>query len=224
MALLRVFEPEGWFKAWTSAKPKLEDLLKCLDITKPAHPEAPISVFKATTAVEEVECVAAFYETFNRRETKIQYAIRVEGDDCRRAGICVEHRPDEGTTGIKQVDRRHFNLRGKQADFAKLAGVIVASLWEGQDRLRAFPAHSIRAQLAVFTCIDKFQIDPAASQRCKKLLERNPELQTISPDRKYVEICGELADGTQSIPIVATRHVRGKLWWLMARDFFRRTK
>jgi len=227
MALLRVFEVEKWFKEWSGTRPNLELLLRCFDIDRrnPAHPTEPISVFQASSATEELESVAAHFETFAGKRAQAQYAVRIERQDCRRAGINVQHSEEEGATGIDFVDARHFNLLGCQDQFIRLVIEIVARLWEGQDRLRAFPAHQIAGQLAIFLALAEEIAEPEAKERCRRTLNKSPDLCSYSPGSEQVRIEGGLADGNQLIPVVAIRSVPSQSWWHRTLDvLLRRVK
>ena len=120
------------------------------------------------------------------------------------------------SNGHRVRRRRHFNLSGQQIQFVNLVREIVAKIWEGHDRLRAFPAHQVSGQLAAFLEFDDRTAEPEAKERCRRTLNRNPELCNRSPDRKQIEIKSDLQDGNELVPVVAARPVRGshqRPWW-----------
>src|SRR5262249_17262226 len=143
----------------------------------------------------------------------VQYGVRIEPEDCALAGVKVTHCPEEGTTGVKFVDRRHFNLVSGQDQFVHLIKITVARIWEGQDRLRSFPAHQICGQLAVFIALPDKVVEAEAKDRCRKTLSKHSDRCELPEGGKQIEINGELAAGSQSIPILAKRRVSFGSWW-----------
>ena len=206
MTFLRTFEGPNSFDTWFNKNPNLQQLLKCFD--RNVVNLEPVSVHESFTALEEVECVAAHYETFNRSSLKKQFAVRVCLEDCRKAQIEVRHDANQGTTGVKFVDRRHYNLIGTQEQFANLVKEIVRGIWEGEDRVRAFPETQLHAQLSVFREMPSDLVEDEAKERCQKSLSGTGQQQNLSPDGRYVEIDGWLNDEQgQSVRIKATRRI-----------------
>lgn len=167
----------------------------------------------AVNPLEELEIAAALVQMDEAAPEK-RFALKVTAADCNLTGVQMDH-DETGTTGVPLVDKRHVNLRGSQEQFAKLMVQIVAKYWEGEERLRIFPAEQIAGQLAVFTKLDAMKISPRATERCRISLQKDSTIKWRAQGNSYVEMEGNLSNNGQTIPVLFARLLStyGR-WWV----------
>ncbi len=168
MRLLRVFAQQGLTWYWLDQKPPLPKLLQCFDVKRQGRNPNPVSLFRAASEVEEVEAVAAhFLKTPGSAEKR--FGVLVNEVDCHAAGITID--PElRGNTGVHEVDGRHVNLKGALDQFCRLMVRIVQAMWEGEQRIRLYPAQQIAGQIAIFSKILDDKIDPITRKTCLDVL------------------------------------------------------
>lgn len=198
---------------WTARQTELSKLLKCFGIKSGIPSPPPISVYIAANPLEELEVAAALLQMDEAAPEK-KFALKISPADCDLTGVRMEYN-EIGTTGVPLVDKRHVNLKGSQEQFEKLMVQIIAKYWEGEDRLRIFPAEQIGGQLAVFTKLDAMKISPLALERCRISLQKDSTIKWIAQTNSYVEMEGSLWNNGQKIPVVFARLLSayGK-WWV----------
>jgi hypothetical protein len=217
MRFVRVFAQQGLVSSWLEKKPPLSRLLKCFDIDRRRPDPQPVSVYKAGNELEELEAVAAVFQT-SPTEPEKRFGLLLDEDDCRASGLTID-RGEQGRTGISKVDSRHVNLVGSQEQFATAIVHVLKAMWEGQQRLRSFPAQQIAGQLAVFSKLPRGQIHE--DSRASSLSALNlAAWHTFIEASQTVEIRGALDD---SVPrdVVAVRSHRIKSWLERIAAFWR---
>ena len=160
MDYIRFFSREKGFNAWPNAAPEIKHLLDCFDVKLNMDASCPVvnSVFHARNDVERLQNVASFFST-NPRKAQKQFGLRITTEDCDRAGIQIAM--NRGETGVRFVDERHADLVGTSTEFKSLATIIIVRIWEGEQRLQAFPPHSILGEVAVISNLAD-QVDDGA--------------------------------------------------------------
>lgn len=201
---LRIFSRPNRYDAWVSASPQLSFLLDCFGIDRIAQSVKPVSVFRATNPIEELQNVAAYLQT-NQGSVEKTFALRISDEDCQCAGIKVDSEA-RGETGLHLIDARHANLTGTPEAFIQLSVRIVGKIWEGEDRLRVFPSHQIIGEMAVLARLEENAIDPHARSRCHRVLEREADRFAYSGDG-CVQITGRLNDNKGEFPVCAVRQL-----------------
>jgi hypothetical protein len=112
-------------------------------------------------------------------------------------------RRQKGNTGIEKVDGRHVNLAGTQAQFGSLVVQIVKRMWEGEQRLRIYPAQQIAGQLAVFSRLPKGLINDDSRTNCISTIDQ-VSWHRFNDQDGCVEVRGKLHDSA-SYEVVASR-------------------
>jgi hypothetical protein len=190
MRFLRVFTQQGALPNWSETNPPLASILqKCFDINRKASRIQPVSVFQVRSEREEVEAVSALFQVSPSTPEK-RFGVIVEEGDCLAAGVQID-RTEKGNTGITIVDGRHANFTGTQKQFGTLIGQIVKGMWEGEQRLRIYPAQQIALQLAVFSRLPDGEIDDASRDSSLTVLNR---VAWHTFTEKRAEVRGRLAD------------------------------
>jgi hypothetical protein len=202
MRFLRTFETPSWFDEWHLKKPRLEVLLRCFDRNGPSSD--PVSVFTIRNPIEELECVAARVQTYKSSELKNHFGVRFDDSECQMARIKLQPTPDEGLTGIKCVDARHYNLIGNQDEFTELIKLIIKKMYGGDERLRKFPPNQVRTQLTMFAHLQKGDLDNAAIARCTKILEKYA-VPIVEKDK--IKVYNELERNGQPVRIETERQL-----------------
>ncbi len=162
-----------------------------------------VSVFDVDTEAEELRSVAAFFQKEPKKVEK-RFGVCLTQDDCDRAGIGIDA-DAVGDTGIKDVDQRHANLTGSQKQFSEMIAQILARFWEGQNRLRVFPAWQILGELAVLARLPEGQIAKETRENCENLLEKHAGMLNYSNDGSGVELRKELNHNHLKPCVVAKR-------------------
>jgi hypothetical protein len=203
MRLLRVFAKQSLTPNWLERSPPLPLLLQCFEVNRQKPSPDPVSVFRVGSETEEAEAVAAVF--LKTRESPVKrYGIIVTDEDCREAGITLDLQ-ERGDTGILAVDGRHVNLRGETVDqFGLLMAQIVQAMWEGEQRLRFYPAQQIAGQIAVFSKLPDNQIDPSTRQTCRDVLAQCSNWHAFEDTARLVMINGSLKDKGE-FPVIAQR-------------------
>jgi hypothetical protein len=217
---LRICGRPTRLESWSNKRPKLSDLLECFGVPRQASSvKKPPSAFWASCSSEELENVAAFFQTSPSSPDKC-FGIRFTAEDCAHAGVELDP-GNRGTTGVPFVDGRHVDLRGTPDQFMTLVTRIVSKIWEGQDRVRVFPAHQILGEIAVLARLSGDDIEPEARSRCEQVLAKTPDWIAYSQD--CVTIRGKLDDKCE-FPVTGVRRLKlrrqdGGRWcpsWLRA--------
>ena len=203
MDYLRVFKTPSWFTAWSSTSPDLKRLLHCFEVQRlqgQSGEQSTLSVFRAQTDAERLQNVAALFQNDPGTADKT-FGIRLSSADCAEAGIRIE--ASDAATGVRFVDKRHADLVGTASEFESLAGIVIRKIWEGEQRLKVFSAHSILGEVAVLShYID--HLDDGAKERCSRVLKKNEEKVRIQAS-VHVELCGKLTDKSGDVAITAKR-------------------
>jgi len=176
-----------------------------------------VSVYSAGNELEELEAVAAVFQT-SPSEPEKRFGLLIDEGDCRAAGVTVE-RDEQGKTGVGKVDARHVNLVGSQEQFAAAVVHILKAMWEGQQRLRSFPAQQIAGQLAIFSKLSRGQIHEDSRASCLAALNL-AAWHTFVEAKQFVEIRGELDDSMRR-QVLAVRSYRGRSWLEQVSAFLR---
>jgi hypothetical protein len=167
MHLLRIFAQQGLFSHWLVKSPPLFDFFKCFGLQLQT-PNPETSVYRADSELEEAEAVGAhFLITAGTLEKR--FGVLVTDDDCQSAGVTIDLE-QAGTTGICGIDGRHVNLKGTSDQLVQLMTRIAQGMWQGEQRLRAYPAHQIAGQIAIFSRLPDDRIDPVAKKTCLEVL------------------------------------------------------
>jgi hypothetical protein len=191
MRFLRGFSQQGLVSNWLEQEPPLAKLLKCFDINRAASRFDPVSVYIVRDEHEEMETGAALFQTTPGTPEK-RFGILIDEQDCNAAGVEIDPAV-RGETGVHTVDVRHADLSGTQEQFARLVVRILARMWQGEQRLRSYPAQQIASQLAVFSRLPPKRIHEAARANCLASLNRVSWCQ-VSPGGLIVEVRGKLSD------------------------------
>jgi hypothetical protein len=199
--LLRVFAQQSLTESWIELKPPLPRLLKCFDIDRNRPKPATVSVYRVGSEVEEVEAVAALFLTTSTTPEK-RFGVLITEGDCQEAGIILDH-SERGTTGIRAVDSRHVNLKGTVEAFGRLMARIVGSMWEGEQRIRCYPAQQIAGQIAIFSKIPHQEVDTDAKTKCLEVLDKK-KWHAFEDNPRAVVIRGSL-DDNNGFPVIACR-------------------
>jgi hypothetical protein len=204
MRLLRVFGTQSWVSNWLEQSPPLPLLLKCFDVNRQKPQPEPVSVYRIDSEIEEVEAVAALFLTTPGSPEK-RFGVIVAEDDCCAAGITLD--PEEqGETGVHAIDKRHVNLKGTVDQFGRLVARIVQGMWEGEQRIRLYPAQQIAGQIALFSKLGDDQIDPDTKTTCLEVLALK-NWHTFEENDQAVIIRGALKDNSE-FSILARRGCR----------------
>jgi len=198
---LRVFERK--FQNWYGKEPSLATLLGHFRVTA-KETDFSASVYAADNEAESLQSAAALYQTFRRRSVGDLFAVCVTQDDCSRASIGIEA-DAHGKTGVKDVDQRHANLTGSQEQFSELIAQILARFWEGENRLRVFPAWQILGELAVLARLLTDQIAEGARENCQRVLENHADMLNYLDDGSSVEVTKDLRWNHLESRVVAVR-------------------
>jgi hypothetical protein len=161
-------------------------------------------VYAAATEAEELQSVAAFYQSNCPKRADKLFGVCLTEDDCDVAGISIVADAD-GNTGVADVDRRHANLTGSQQQFSGLIARILGKLWEGENRLRVFPAWQILGELAVLSRLADNQIAGKARESCQKVVDNHADMLKYSGDGSCVELKKELCYSHLKPQVVAVR-------------------
>ena len=193
MHFIRVHGQQTHFAAWTEKEPELSKLLLFFDIQASLPKEFVVSVFEVQSELEELESVAAVFQT-TRPSSDKRFGVLVADEDCRKAGIVID-RSQRGKTGIHRVDSLHADLRGTPEQFSQLMVEILQRVWQGERRLRIFPAKRITGQVAVFFKLPQDEIDPATRTDCECVLSK-ANCHQFNEGNSTVEILGKLKGST----------------------------
>jgi hypothetical protein len=204
MRLLRVFGTPSLVSNWLEQSPPLPFLLKCFDVNRQKPQPEPVSVYRIDSEIEEVEAVAAVFLTTAGSPEK-RFGVIVAEDDCRAAGIAL-NLEEQGDTGVHSVDKRHVNLKGTVDQFGRLMARIVQAMWEGEQRIRLYPAQQIAGQIAVFSKFADDRIDPSTKTTCLEVLALK-DWHTFEENDQAVIIRGALKDNSE-FPIIGRRDCR----------------
>ena len=206
MEYLRVYATASWSQ-WFDKKPKLSMLLKCFDLDRNQESTkqvAPVSVFRARNQDEELQAVAAFFQTAPGTVEK-RYAICITEKDCGEAGIEIDF--THGQTGVHFVDARHADLKGTLDNFIQLANVITRRIWEGDNRYRIYSKHTILGEVAILSRLAD-GIDDGAIQGCNEVLAKSADLHRFPDGRDVVKLIGKMDDKKKEVLITATRKLQ----------------
>lgn len=198
---LRIFKTNPG--SWYTNEMSFGMLLKHFDAEAKKRPP-PASVFKVDTEAEELRSAAAFFQTSLPGRVEQRFGVCLKQEDCDRAGIGIDAGA-VGDTGIKDVDQRHVNLTGSQKQFSEMIVQILARLWEGENRLRVFPAWQILGELAVLAHLPKGQIEEGARANCQRVLDKHAGMVNYLNDRSSVELKKELTHNHLKLCVVAVR-------------------
>jgi hypothetical protein len=206
MQFLRFFFSNTHFSNWLDKSPKPSHCLLAFDVNPgvPAEkqPAAAPSVFRAANDSEALENVAAFFQN-NPRTVEKAYAIKIQLEDCKVAGIILQD--SLGNTGVTRVDARHTDLLGTSGQFRKLVKHLIERIWEGEGRLCIFAAHALLGELAVLSRVTT-GIDDAARVRCEQVLAKSPEMLVFRLP-ETVELIGKMKDAQSEEPLRASRRL-----------------
>src|SRR5207253_1051817 len=139
-------------------------LLGCFRVKRLGADPKPVSVYQINNDLDDVEAAAAT-ALITGGSIEKRFGLVVTEEDCRAAGITIDAK-EPGTTGVYAVDGRHRDLTGKTEEFAKLMVLIVKAMWEGEQRVRLYPAHQLIGQIAVLSKPLNANIDPSTRQDC----------------------------------------------------------
>jgi len=168
---LRVFSLPSNSWPWLDKNPPLLKLLQCFDVKRDNPRPEPVSVYRVASEIEEVETASALFLTAPKTPDK-RFGVLVSAEDCKAAGINLDASLS-GTTGIAAVDGRHADLKGKTVEeFGHLMAHIVQSMWEGEQRIRLYPAQQIVGQIALFSKLSGGDIEPVTKQNCLDVLAK----------------------------------------------------
>jgi hypothetical protein len=201
MRLLRLFDGASRFNEWYGAEPDLTKLLQCFDVKRGAVCQ-PASVFRVGNELEELEAAAGVFQR-TRSSADKRFGILLSEEECRRVGIRVD--ATNGGTGIKHVDLRHVDRSGDISQFTRLVAQLVKKMWEGEQRLRVFPAKQIVGQVAVFSKLPDERISSESRETCFAILAKSA-CHTFDRESSQVEIRGKFKDDSAS-EILASRWI-----------------
>jgi hypothetical protein len=204
MRLLRVFDTQSQFVAWQDPEPELSKLFLGFSIKPEATKFEPPSIFRVRSEADELECVAGFFQKSGGSPAKL-FGVLFTARDCRDVGIRIDG--DRTGTGIRRVDDRHANLNGDKEQFRRLVAGIVARIWEGEQRLRIFPANQIAGQVAIFSRLPESHTCEDSRRTCERVLSKTT-CHRFHDDESRVEIVGRLKDKAES-PVCASRRYGG---------------
>ena len=190
MRLLRVFMKNATFTEWQNAQPDLGKLLQCFDVTRTMSKPPPASVFRVLSELEELESVAAVFQKSRSSPEKL-FGVVLTESDCRSAGMAIE--PEQGQTGVRHVDACHFNLVGDSSQFRELVAGVVRRIWEGEQRIRVFPAKQITGQVAVLSKLHSAYICDESRECCEAVLSK-ASCHEFDHANLRVQIIGSLFD------------------------------
>lgn len=201
MRLLRVFAQQGLMSKWLEQNPPLSQLLKCFGVHREKPNPEPVSVYCVGSETAEVEAVAAHFLTAPVTPEK-RFGVLVSEGDCQEAGITLDP-SEQGTAGIHAVDGRHVNLKGTIEEYGRLMARIVESMWEGEQRIRLYPAQQIAGQIARFSKLPVGDVDPVARTTCLEVVAKR-DWHTFEDNPRSVVIRGSLED-KREFPVTARR-------------------
>jgi hypothetical protein len=201
MRFIRVFAQQTCFANWQDKEPALSKLLQFFEVQPRTQHQVSVSVFEVRSELEELESVAAVFQKTRTCPEK-RFGVLSTEEDCRTAGIEID-RNERGNTGIHRIDARHANLIGTPDAFTRLVVEILQRIWEGEQRLRIFPAKQITGQVAVFFKLPAEEIQAASREDCECVLSKANCHQFIE-EHSRVNIHGNLSD-KRDIPVIATR-------------------
>jgi hypothetical protein len=200
MRFLRVVSGPTDFAEWQLVEPRLSKLFLSFDIQPRSSQIPPTSVFRVESELEALESAAAVFQKTGAKPDKLG-GVLVTEQDCRDAGIRIVSQ--EGGTGIRHVDNRHADLVGDSEQFKELFIIIIKRVWEGQDRLRMFPARQLSGQIAVFSKLPQGYIREESRETCERSLQK-ANCHQFDHAQRRVEILGRL-DAKPSCEVRASR-------------------
>ena len=162
--LLRVFESnvENWFQHG-----KTDDILRSVfdvSATSADSDVFEVSSFRAAPGVPEARVAVGQYQTKKRSKTDKINVVRIYDSELRQVGIQVRRTP--GATGLRWLDRRHFDLCGAKSTFRELISLLCERIRSGDDRIRTVKKNQVYFQLQKFCELKDSEIDQAARKRC----------------------------------------------------------
>jgi len=200
MRLLRVLAQQGLFSNWLAKTPRLTHLLKCFGLQLQV-PDSETSVYRADSELEEAEAVGAHFLITPGTPEK-HFGVLVTDEECRSVGVTIDLE-QPGTTGVCEVDGRHVNLKGTSDQFVHLMALLVQGMWEGGQRLRAYPAQQIAGQIAIFSKLPDDRIHSVARKTCLEVLSAS-NWHTFEEQPTAVVVRGEF-EKRPDLPIIARR-------------------
>lgn len=168
MDYLRVFKTPS-FSNWCGCKTNLSSLLKTFAVSRRDRGRLTCSVFGYNNRAEELENVAALFQT-KPNSVDRRFGIWLTNQDCEEAAIALMR--TEGQTGVRSVDQRHFELGGTADNFVDLTMSLVRRIWQGEDRVRAYAALTILGELAMFSRTNE-GIHDVVKRNCIDIFERS---------------------------------------------------
>ncbi len=198
---LRIFS--GNPGSWYGNEPSLGVLLKYFDAGVKKS-DLSVSVFAVDSEVEKLRSVAAFFQTNCPKKSEKLFGVCLTRDDCDQAGIGIDG-DAYGDTGVNDVDQRHANLTGSQEQLSELIAKILARFWEGENRLRVFPAWQILGELAILARLPANQIAEGARENCQRVTENHADILNYQADDSSVEVTKDLRCNHLKSRVVAQR-------------------
>jgi hypothetical protein len=127
------------------------------------------SVYQVETEIEEARAMAAHYLLLTARPalTTIS-ALRIKHHEITDLQIEIERQ--EGTTHIRDIDAKHYNLHGTRAKFEALFRTLYEAVRRGEDRVRVLGKSQLTYQLQEFLKLNSDSIDEPTKRRCERLL------------------------------------------------------
>jgi len=151
--------------------------------------------------MEELEAAAATFQK-TRSSPERLFGLRVTERDCQAAGIRLD--ASRGKTGVKCVDDRHIDLQGDENQFRALCVGVLARIWEGEQRLRIFPAIQVVGQIAVFSRLPDCGIATESRDDCMCVLQ-NSKYHSLDDEAGRITITGCVKSGNGTVEVRASR-------------------
>jgi hypothetical protein len=130
------------------------------------------SVFQASNDIEELEILAALLTgRTHAGGPEPRYGFRFLQGDFDGLPIRLEHTPQDGGTGVRRVDCRHYDLESDVEGYTQLMRRLIERLRAGEHRIRIAGTLQIAQMLRAFSDLNDSEISAAKKSRCHSLLK-----------------------------------------------------
>jgi hypothetical protein len=155
---------------WKNGECPEEQLADCAKKVFAAERTEDVSVFLASSAVQEAEIAAAF-RLKGAGSSQPAPVVRIRLSLLFRHGIAAVR--SHGVTGISRVDRRHWDLHANATEYIALTRSILRERLNGEDNFRSIPATLLQHQWRAFAGDTSSAISDFARRDASKKMGRN---------------------------------------------------
>jgi hypothetical protein len=142
------------------------------------------SVYQVGSREEEIRTVTAYTLVHTNKKPEILYAIRIYQADL--AALAIQTDAPPGTTGVVDVDFRHYQFRQpSHQQLIDLVSRVRRAAIEGEERYRwVGRAHQI-PHLNSFLALSSSEVIEEAKRRCRVKLNQPPGGRMKGPESRW---------------------------------------